>query len=438
MNVRTGVGVIVSRYIIIEFLKWLALSFSFFFAAFFVNNILLFAKDTLAAHAPLSKVLQLLFYTFPTILSYSLPFSVLLATIVTMVQLNANYELLAIQASGISLTHCYLPIMLFSILLTGLSFLINDYLLPRSSVQFIRLYQEILFSTPGLELEPYSIRKYENNLIVTQQIDGTVLFNPLIIQSDPDDNQRRIITGASAQLEVDENGGVLSLIVDQVQGHSHNADNLAEHDYFIADSLSYNVLLFALNTALRPATAREMNIITVRQYLDAERERVEGEMFVWNRGYDNARLELAHIYLDDIYLAASPSPPPLSQSDSTIEGTIQAQYNNVTVQKDDIFLDQEYRIYQTEYYRKFSLPLACLFLTLLAFPIGATLRHANWSVGFGIGLLISVVFWCLLIGGQVVSNQRPRASPFFIMFLPNIVMIVGGVVVMLVRRVKLR
>lgn len=427
---------IISKYILGEFLKWFALSLAFFFAAFFVNNILLLAKDILSTRVPLGKVLSLLLYTFPVIFSYSLPFSILLATIVSMVQHNAHHELLAMRSAGISLSLCYLPIMLLALLFTVISFGVNDYLLPRSSVQFVRLYQDILFSAPGLELEPYSIRRYEDNIIVTQAVapDGKLLYNPLIIQSSDADNQRRIIAGESARLLVDDEGGVLRLILDQVQGHSYGARDFAAHEYFFAKSLSYNILLFALSSVIRPLTAREMPAVEVKAFLDREQDRVRDGQMGWQKNKDDNRLHLAHLYLDGIYRIADEAGA--TTATTAIVTGLETQYQTTILQADEPFLDTEYRLYQTEYYRKFSLPAACLFLTWFAFPVGVSLRRSNWGIGFGIGLLASVVFWCLLIGGQIIVIQRAQFSPILIMFIPNIVMVVAGGIVLLSKRVR--
>lgn len=424
---------IISKYILGEFLKWFALSLAFFLAAFFVNNILLLAKDILSTRVPLRKVLSLLLYTFPVIFSYSLPFSILLATIVSMVQHNAHHELLAMRSAGVSLSLCYLPIMLLALLFTVISFGVNDYLLPRSSVQFVRLYQDILFSAPGLELEPYSIRRYEDNIIVTQAVapDGKLLYNPLIIQSSDADNQRRIIAGESARLLVDDEGGVLRLILDQVQGHSYGARDFAAHEYFFAKSLSYNILLFALSSVVRPLTAREMPVREVKAFLDREQDRVRDGQMGWQKNKDDNRLHLAHLYLDGIYRIADEAG-----ATTAIVTGLETQYQTTILQADEPFLDTEYRFYETEYYRKFSLPAACLFLTWFAFPVGVSLRRSNWGIGFGIGLLASVVFWCLLIGGQIIVIQRAQFSPILIMFIPNIVMVVAGGIVLLSKRVR--
>ena len=417
---------ILYRYVIIEFLKWFGLSCSFFFAAFFVNNILLLAKDILSKQVPIIKMVQLLFYTFPTILSYSIPLSVLLATIVVMVQYNTHNELLAMHAAGLSLMRCYVPIMFFSLLLTCASFFMNDVLLPKSSVGFVRLYQDILFSTPGLELEPYSIRKYEGSIIATQDIDENQLYFPLIIQSN-DGNDRRIIAGNTAQIIAERDNGVLTLTINDVQGHSHDNKNFSSYDYFNADSLSYNVLLFALNIAIRPPTAREMRAVDVKHYLDNEIARVQEEEMRSEQQIDRMRFRLMHAYFSlansiDNVEAANRAIENMDIHRTLLNSAIAGQ-----------FFDQEFRLYQTEYYRKFSLPLSCFFLTLFAFPVGAHLRKANWSVGFGIGLIASVIFWFVLIGGQAIAIQRKVIPPFFVMFAPNIIATMAGVIVFVVK-----
>ena len=88
--------------------------------------------------------------------------------------------------------------------------------------------------------------------------------------------------------------------------------------------------------------------------------------------------------------------------------------------------DRTLQIYRLEYYKKFSIPFACLSFIILAFPVGLYTRRSGRSVGFGIGLLISVLYWSLLIGGQTFGTQRPEVSPFISMWLPNAAVVVIG------------
>jgi lipopolysaccharide export system permease protein len=53
-------------------------------------------------------------------------------------------------------------------------------------------------------------------------------------------------------------------------------------------------------------------------------------------------------------------------------------------------------------------------------------------VGFIFGLLIAVIYWALLLGGQTMG-QRLGYSPFWSMWLPNILALSVGLLMGVVR-----
>ena len=81
-------------------------------------------------------------------------------------------------------------------------------------------------------------------------------------------------------------------------------------------------------------------------------------------------------------------------------------------------------LYIMELHKKFSIPFGAFFFVLLAFAISKTGRTYDQSVGLVIGLLISVVYWAFLIGGQMLSleSELNINGPFMI-WLPNILLI---------------
>jgi lipopolysaccharide export system permease protein len=53
-------------------------------------------------------------------------------------------------------------------------------------------------------------------------------------------------------------------------------------------------------------------------------------------------------------------------------------------------------------------------------------------MGFGIGILIAVVYWALLIGGDALG-RRLGWSPFWSMWLPNALVLAFGVALWMAR-----
>ncbi|MDR0597389.1 MAG: LptF/LptG family permease, partial [Treponema sp.] len=89
--------------------------------------------------------------------------------------------------------------------------------------------------------------------------------------------------------------------------------------------------------------------------------------------------------------------------------------------------DRSLLIYRLEYYKKFSIPFGALSFVFLAVSLGLLAKKSGQTVGFIFGLLIAVIYWALLLGGQTMG-QRLGYSPFWSMWLPNILALAVGLI----------
>ncbi|NIJ35391.1 lipopolysaccharide export system permease protein [Sphingopyxis panaciterrae] len=69
----------------------------------------------------------------PQIIETFLPFSVLLGTILTLITLNQNSEVIAMKASGMSAHQVLAPLFLAALLVAGISFVFNERIVTRSN-----------------------------------------------------------------------------------------------------------------------------------------------------------------------------------------------------------------------------------------------------------------------------------------------------------------
>ncbi len=69
----------------------------------------------------------------PQIIETFLPFSVLLGTILTLITLNQNSEVVAMKASGMSAHQVLAPLFLAALLVAGISFMFNERIVTRSA-----------------------------------------------------------------------------------------------------------------------------------------------------------------------------------------------------------------------------------------------------------------------------------------------------------------
>jgi lipopolysaccharide export system permease protein len=142
---------------------------------------------------------ELIGYFVISISPMALPLAVLLSSLMTFGNLGEHFELTAIKSSGVSLTRALRPIGIFSIMLTILAFLSNNYLVPKVNLKTFSLLYDIRMKTPALDIKEgvfydgipnYSIkvnRKLDDvrlqNIIIYNHTDGQGNLNVTLADS---------------------------------------------------------------------------------------------------------------------------------------------------------------------------------------------------------------------------------------------------------------
>ncbi|MBL0146520.1 MAG: LptF/LptG family permease [Chitinophagaceae bacterium] len=86
-----------------------------------------------------------LFYMSATLLILAMPIAILISSIMTFGNLGESFELVAIKSSGISLLRFMRPLMFVAILLSGITFLFANYVIPYANLKSITLYNDIMY-----------------------------------------------------------------------------------------------------------------------------------------------------------------------------------------------------------------------------------------------------------------------------------------------------
>jgi lipopolysaccharide export system permease protein len=76
-----------------------------------------------------------------------------------------------------------------------------------------------------------------------------------------------------------------------------------------------------------------------------------------------------------------------------------------------------------KYHKKFSIPVACLAMGLLAVPLGIQARNAKKAFGIGLGLLFFLLYYILLSVGTAFG-ETGSYPPVIGMWMPNVIL--GG------------
>ena len=122
---------VLNRYVIREYLKVFFLSLSGLILIYIV--VLFFQKvDLFIKHqAPFLLIFEYLLYKIPEVVfQWTLPYAVLLSTLLTLGTLSRHSEITAMKAGGVSLYRITIPLFMIALFISLFSFLGNEYLVP--------------------------------------------------------------------------------------------------------------------------------------------------------------------------------------------------------------------------------------------------------------------------------------------------------------------
>ena len=417
----------IDGYILNEFLISFAVAFLFFFCTFFINQLLVLAEEIFSKKVPFGDVIRFVVFSLPSILALSLPFGALVGSLMTMGRFSSDNEILAFRACGVAQFRILRPLVAIGVLLFLISFVMNDYFLPLGNIRLGSMYRKILYTNPGIELEPYSVKRYQDTVIVTGDIQENVIKNITIIDKTAD-KEKRVITARSGYLqESRDQKGVISIRLDQVFSHVSDASRADRYEFTSSKSMIYNILLKDFSASFINPGPREMRSIDVwreiqvmdQQYKRqvAERARQTGAQF-----FDLA-MELR--YFRDF----APRNPELY---TTRQANLASAYTVYTRSRDRKFVDRNLQLYRLEFHKKFSIPFSCVVFVLFAFPVGLLARKSGRAVGFGIGLLMASLYWWLLLIGHTLGI-RLELPPAFAMWFPNLVVFIAAITMLAIR-----
>jgi len=405
-----------------EFLLSFTIAFLFFFFIFFVNQILVMAEEIFSKKVPLWDVVRLVIYSLPYVVAFSFPFGSLVGALMAVGRLASDNEILAFGALGVPRRQLLLPVLAIGVVFSLTSFVMNDYFLPLGNIRFAEIYRRILYTNPGVELEPHSVKKYEDTTIITGDVEGTRIKDILIIDKSPEGN-RRIITARDAYLEErPSQRGVVSLTLDGVFSELSYPREGDRYDYTISESMVYSILLKNITATIGGMNPSYQSSVDVWKQIQArapehaaaarqKEEKVRALSFGVSAGL-RAAVEIA-----------STQPAQLPQQRASVD----ALWREFAAEKGRDLSDPTLQAYRIEFSRKFSMPVGCLVLAFFAFPVGMRARRSGRTLGFAVGLFVSIMYWGMLFAGQTFG-VRMSLSPVLSMWFPDAAVLLAGVV----------
>jgi lipopolysaccharide export system permease protein len=321
-------------------------------------------------NADLIVVLLMILYTLPRFLEFTIPMSVMIAVLLIFVRMSVENEMTAVKGAGLSLYRLLPPVLIFSLLGTGLTLFITVFAVPWGKLSLTEKTLELARSSMDLALEERQFNtRLEDIMIYVSQVDP----------------KTRDLT-----------------------------------DVFIEDRTVKGMSRISIAPEGRLIRSQNRNMYTIRLYngminqVDIEKKEVSNIRF----GHYDINIDLARI---------QQGGDKNLQKDLD-EYSIRELMHFIRAGNADEKKMSEAKMVLHE---KFSVPFACLFLGLLAFPLGVQSLVTGRSSGLGLGVCFLVVYYMFLAAGWS-AGETGRFPPVLGMWIPNLVM--AGIGVYLLKR----
>lgn len=116
---------------------------------------------------PFPAAFQVHLLKFPAFISLGLPFSLLMATMITYGKLSQNNEIIALKCCGVRLIRLVVPALILSLIITTLMFLLNALIVPSTN------YQAAVIIENEFQIKRNNLQKYHQKNIIYQNFSFT-------------------------------------------------------------------------------------------------------------------------------------------------------------------------------------------------------------------------------------------------------------------------
>lgn len=375
------------------------------------------------------QVSQLIMYSIARFIPLALPIAVLISSVMVIGKLGEDYELSALQSSGISFLKIIKPIFLIVIVISSFSYIFSNYIMPIANFKGGSLLYDIKKKKPSLnikegifynDIDGYSIK------IETKSDNGNTLNNILIYDHTNNSGNKKVIIAESGNMNItsDERYMELNLIngisyieIEEIKKNKKNPHRKISFDKELIrfDLASFNIknseLLYKGHYAM-------LNNLQLLNSIDSLKNKVTiKEKLIYSR------LEKNYHYKQDINQDFNNNIIKINKNRiyETAINKLRVLRSVCKSNSDD--LEYKKKIiskHKIEWHRKISIAFSCIIMFLIGAPLGAIVRKGGFSIPLLMSIILFVIFYVISIIGEK-SAKDLIISPVAGMWIANII-----------------
>jgi lipopolysaccharide export system permease protein len=424
-----------------------------FVATFFITLFVLvlqffwlYIDDIVGKNIDFFTIFQLIGWLSATLVTLAIPLAVLLSSIMTFGNLGETFELVAIKSAGIPLFRFMRPLLITSLLICGISFLFNNYIIPIATLKLNTLKYDIIIAKPAFDIkEGVFYDKLDGYVIKIGKKEPDGALKNVIIYEKMYALQDYVTVADSGRMKVSADKRFLEFYLYNGWRYQEQGDRISTNtDYTRIGFKDYKKIFdlssFKINKTEDSVFKDNWKMLSIRQ-LGKAIDSLEKNSKSYQQKLERDAMPVLAFqkYLDSNWSAIKPAtkPPKLFSeiiSDSIRHAILELSIGEANSIKSSFELNasdyvqrrKDLRYHLIEWHRKFTMSIACLVLFLIGAPLGSIIRKGGIGTPLIFAVVFFVIFFLLNNFGEKFVKQDVM-QPLAGMWLATVVLLPIGI-----------
>lgn len=437
---------ILDRYILISFVKTFFSVFAILFFIFVLQGIWVFIGDIAGKDLDFITIFKFLFFYSPKMIPMVLPLSVLLASIMTFGDFSENYEFAAMKSSGISLQRAMRSLIVFILILSGVSFWFVNNVAPKSEFKFVNMRRDIIHTKPAMAISAGQFNDLgAMNIKVDEKYgekDEKLRNVTIHVINQQSSTNKTVIKAKTGRIETKENSPILKLhLFDGNYYEDVTTRRNNSNDPFIKSEFEHYIMSIDVSEFDKSKeelqeisnTATMMNISQLNYTLDSLNTNYKDEIKIHvDADNGNRRLFLSNTTQESNNVYQTVSLDSLLQLKNRSQKI--SLYSNASAVAENIRFNitnnQNTLVEKTKhinrhwiaFYEKFVIAFSCLLMFFIGAPLGAIIRKGGLGLPMVFAVLIFISYHFINTFGKKLAQEN-GITPFFGAWLSTLILL---------------
>lgn len=388
-----------------------------------------YIDDLIGKGLDISQVIELMIYSIARFVPLALPIAVLISSVMVLGKLGENYELAALQSSGISLISIMKPIFVLIVLISISSFLFSNYVMPIANFKGGSLLYDIKKKKPAINMkEGIFYNDIDGFSIKIGSKDDDVLNDILIYDHKENLGNKKVISAKSGKMNITDDEKYMELYLFdgnsyiEIENNNKKKKSINRKISFQKDLIRFDLSSFNMKNSemLYKGHYAMLNNKQLSYSIDS----------LNNKLIDKQNLIKVRVSENYKYDASIKSDSVITLNNLNNKRIHETAINKLRILKsvsksnaDDLnYKKTIIAKHKIEWHRKISLAFACIIMFLIGAPLGSIIRKGGFSVPLLISILLFVVYYVISITGEKTAKDL-STSPIEGMWISNFIFI---------------